>query len=110
MLYQLKKMSRWPNTFKMLYMLIIFDTAATYAGLNMSVIAEANPLMAAGFSAFPLITIVLKLGTALLFLQFLHHVIYKKKIKWPEKAIPVLILIHLFVCFLHIRWIWYEYL
>ncbi len=96
---------RWPLPLKLLYLLIVFDGAATYIGLRMGVIEEANPLLAASFNAFPLLTLVLKLGLSLLFLEFLHYAVHVVKIKWTGKVVPGLVFIHTVVAFLHLNWI-----
>jgi hypothetical protein len=100
-----KTVGQWPPGFKLLYLLIVFDGAATYYGLNMGVIAEANPIMAAAFEFNPLLTLILKLVLSLFFLNYIYYAISVKKIRWPVRVMPVLILIHAVVAALHLYWI-----
>ncbi len=105
MIYILSRIKRWPFGFKLLYLLMVFDGLATYLGLQMGVIIEGNPLLAAGFNSYPLLTLLLKLCFSLLFLEVICYAIMDKKLKWPTYSIPALLLIHLFVAFLHLHWI-----
>lgn len=100
-----KRVGQWPPGFKLLYLLIIFDGTATYYGLNLGVIKEANPVMATAFDFNPLLTLILKLVLSLLFLNYIYDAIRFKRIKWPLKVMPVLILIHAVVAVLHLYWI-----
>lgn len=99
------RFTRWPLCFKLLYLLMIFDGMATYLGLQSGLISEGNPVMAAGFDAYPLLTLGLKLGLSLLFLKVLCFAIYDKKIKWPQHSIPLFLFIHFAVAVMHIHWI-----
>ncbi len=105
MAYLFSSIKHWPLIFKLLYLLIIFDGLATYWGLNMGVIIEGNPLMAIGFNSYPLLTLFLKLGLSLIFLEVIYYAIHIKKIKWPAKVMPALIIIHAFIATLHLNWI-----
>jgi hypothetical protein len=101
----IKRIGQWPLGFKLLYLLIVFDGTATYYGLNLGVIKEANPIMAAAFDFNPLLTLILKLALSIYFINYIYEAIVYKKIRWPAKVMPVLILIHAVVAVLHLYWI-----
>jgi len=99
------RITRWPLCLKLLYLLMVFDGLATFYGLQLGVIVEGNPVMAAGFNAYPLLTLVLKLVLSLFFLEVLNFAIYDQKIKWPQHSIPFFLIIHLVVAVMHLHWI-----
>ena len=105
MSYFLSRFTRWPQCFKLLYLLMVFDGMATYFGLQLKLISEGNPVMAAGFNAYPVLTLGLKLVLSLLFLEVLCVAIYYKKLKWPQHSIPIFLFIHLAVALMHLHWI-----
>lgn len=105
MLEFIKRIGQWPPGFKVLYLLIIFDGVATYYGLSLKVIMEANPIMAAAFEFNPLLTLIFKLVLSVFFLNYIHYCISEKNIRWPLKVMPLLLLIHGVVAALHLYWI-----
>ena len=82
-----------------------FDGVATYYGLRFGFISEANPVMAACFNAYPLLTLIVKLGLSLIFLEVLYYAIYEKKIQWPGFSISAFLTIHFIVASMHLYWI-----
>ncbi len=105
MIWLLRRINRWPLTLKLLYLLITFDGLATYLGLQMNVIEEGNPLMALGFNSYPLLTLLLKLAISVLFIEVINYAITCKKLTWPIRVVPALVLVHGFVASLHLYWI-----
>ncbi len=103
--YYIGRVTIWPKSFKLLYLLMAFDRVATFYGLELGVISEGNPIMAAGFNAYPLLTLTLKLAFSLLFIEVLCFAIYDKKIKWPQYSIPFFLVIHMVVALMHLHWI-----
>lgn len=99
------KILQWPPSFKILYLLIVFDGVATYYGLSLEVITEANPVMAAAFEFNPLLTLILKLVLSVFFINYIYYCISEKNIRWPIKVMPVLILIHGVVAVMHLYWL-----
>ena len=101
----MRRMLQWPLSFKVLYLLIIFDGAATYYGLSLDVIAESNPVMAAAFNFNPLLALVCKLLLSLGFINYIDYAVKVKKIRWPLKVMPLLLLLHTVVAVLHLNWL-----
>lgn len=99
------RINRWPLILKLLYLLIVFDGVATYCGLKLGVIREGNPLMARGFDSYPLLTLIIKMAFSLIFLEVINYGINCKSLVWPARVVPILLLVHIIIAFLHLYWI-----
>lgn len=89
--------------FLLVYLLTIFDAAATAAGVKLGVIEEANPLICRIMTCHPVLSAVslsAVIGAAL-------YVIYKvrNRVHWLAYAMCGVLVVKIWVIYLHINWI-----
>jgi hypothetical protein len=88
-----------------LFILNLFDTAATYFGLRFQLIDEGNPIMHALYDYSPILFITFKIGVSLFLLFFiLSDIPLKSSIL---KAVSITAVGYSMVSALHLYWIFY---